>query len=223
MTSTDQKPFQLKQKFLGNTGIKVSEICLGCMTFGEGTWSIPTESDQQSVFTMLDRFYSHGGNFIDTADVYGLGASEIVLGKWLATKPRENFVVATKGFGMMGNYTNAMGASRRHLTEALDASLKRLGTDYIDLYQVHGWDRGTPLKETLRTLDDFVRIGKVRYLGASNYTAWQLQKATDVSNHLNLDHFATLQQQYSLLEKNYELDLAEVCDNEGIGCLPWSP
>ncbi|KAJ3141454.1 hypothetical protein HK101_003382 [Irineochytrium annulatum] len=215
---------KMKMNFLGRSGTKVSEIALGCMTFGEGVWSIPTESDEAAVFEMLDRYHAKGGNFIDTADVYGRGASEVVLGKWIKKiGDRDGIVIATKGFGAMGEGENQMGATRRHLTKALEESLQRLGTDYIDLYQMHGWDAATPLKETLSTLDDFVRSGKVRYLGASNYAAWHLQKACSLSDHHNLEKFVTLQQQYSLLERNYELDLAEVCSLEGIGCLPWSP
>ncbi|KAJ3111614.1 hypothetical protein HDU96_005520 [Phlyctochytrium bullatum] len=218
------KPLKLKYKALGGSGLRVSEICLGCMTFGQGAWGMPTETDESKVFAILDRFRSVGGNFVDTADVYGSGASEKVLGKWLkTTSARDEIIIATKALGTMGPHPNDAGLSRRHLVAALEGSLERLQTNYIDLYQMHGWDKSTPIKETLTTLNDFVRSGKVRYLGGSNYAAWHLQKTQDLANASGLERFVSMQQQYSLLERNYELDLEDVCRNEGVACLPWSP
>ena len=160
-------------RFLGRTGLKVSELCLGAMTFGR-------ESDEETSHRILDRFVEAGGNFIDTADVYTRGASEEVVGRWLRGKRRSDFVVATKVRFPMGEGPNDVGLSRQHILTGVEASLRRLGTDTIDLYQVHCWDQATPLEETLSTLDALVRSGKVRYVGASNFTGWQLQKAVDL-------------------------------------------
>ncbi|KAI9347997.1 aldo/keto reductase [Zopfochytrium polystomum] len=224
-TTTTISPKKMATRFLGSSGTKVSELCLGAMTFGDGgAWRIPTESDEQAVFEMLDAFRARGGNFIDTADVYGGGASERVVGKWLQkTGERDNIVVATKAVNAMGPDPNQMGASRRHLVKALEASLERLQTPYIDLYQMHMWDAATPPLETLSTLTDFVRAGKVLYIGCSNYTAAQVEQSAAVSERHNLASWTTIQQQYSLLERGYELDLAATCGRLGIGCLPWSP
>ena len=160
-------------RFLGATGLEVSELSLGAMTFGN-------ETDEQTSTKILDTFTEAGGNFIDTADIYGEGRSEEVLGRWLTTRRREDHIVATKVWGPTGPGRNDRGLSRKHILEAVEASLRRLGTDYIDLYQLHLWDAGTPLTETLSTLDMLVRSGKVRYVGASNFCGWQLQKAIDL-------------------------------------------
>jgi aryl-alcohol dehydrogenase-like predicted oxidoreductase len=203
-------------RYLGKTGLKVSELCLGAMTFGR-------ETSQEISHQILDRFVEAGGNFIDTADVYSQGASEEILGRWLKGKSRDDFVIATKVRFPMGEGPNDVGLSRKHILAGFEASLRRLDTDYIDLYQVHCWDATTPLEETLSTLDSLVRSGVVRYLGASNYSGWQLQKAVDVSRHMGWEPFACLQPLYNLLDRQVELELLPVCQNEGLGVIPWSP
>ena len=203
-------------RFLGRTGLKVSELCLGAMTFGR-------ESDEETSHRILDRFAEAGGNFIDTADVYTRGASEEVVGRWLRGKRRSDFVVATKVRFPMGEGPNDVGLSRQHILTGVEASLRRLGTDTIDLYQVHCWDQATPLEETLSTLDALVRSGKVRYVGASNFTGWQLQKAVDLSRWHGWEVFVCLQPLYNLLDRYLEWDLLPVCRNEGLGIIPWSP
>ena len=162
-------------RFLGNTGLKVSELCLGAMTLGR-------EINEEDSRRMLDRFVEAGGIFIDTADVYSHGRSEEVVGAWLAGKKRDDFVIADQGAPCYGDGPNDLGLSRKHILAGVEASLRRLQTDYIDLYQVHAWDNVTPLPETLSTLNSLVQSGKVRYLGVSNYTGWQLQKAIDLSH-----------------------------------------
>ena len=164
----------MQYRYLGRTGLKVSELCLGAMTFGR-------ESSEEVSFQMLDHFIEAGGNFIDTANVYSQGISEEILGRWLKGKHRDDLVIATKLRFSMGSGPNDLGLSRKHILSAVDASLRRLNTEYIDLYQVHMWDPGTPLEETLDALDQLVHSGKVRYLGASNYAGYQLQKAIDIS------------------------------------------
>ena len=206
----------MKYKFLGNTGLKVSEHCLGCMTFGR-------ESTKEESFRMLDLFYENGGNFFDTADVYGQGVSETILGEWLKDKPREEMVIATKVRGAMSESPNDVGLSRKHILHAIDASLKRLRIDYIDLYQVHMWDSATPLEETLSTLNTLVQSGKIRYIGASNFTGWQLQKAIDISKQHGWEGFISLQPLYNLLDRELEWELLPLCQNEGLGTLIWSP
>ncbi|HSN76917.1 MAG TPA: aldo/keto reductase [Anaerolineae bacterium] len=206
----------MNYRYLGRTGMKVSELCLGAMTFGRES----SETDSQA---MLDAFVAAGGNFIDTADVYTSGASEEIVGRWLARKQRDDLVIATKLRFPMGDGPNDLGLSRKHILAGVEASLRRLGTDYIDLYQVHCWDPGTPLEETLSTLDTLVKAGKVRYIGASNYTGWQLQKAVDLSRQLGLEAFASIQPLYNLLDRSSEWELIPVSVNEGLGVIPWSP
>jgi aryl-alcohol dehydrogenase-like predicted oxidoreductase len=203
-------------RYLGATGLKVSELCLGAMTFGR-------ESSEEISRQILDRFVEAGGNFIDTADVYSRGASEAVVGRWLAGKQRDDLVIATKVRFPMGEGPNDVGLSRKHILSSVEQSLRRLGTEYIDLYQVHCWDHATPLEETLSTLDSLVRSGKVRYIGASNYAGWQLQKAIDMSRHRGWEPFVCLQPQYNLLCRPTEWELLPVCQNEGLGMIPWSP
>jgi aryl-alcohol dehydrogenase-like predicted oxidoreductase len=203
-------------RYLGKTGMKVSELCLGAMTFGRET----SEADSHA---MLDRFVEAGGNFIDTANVYTRGVSEEIVGRWLKGKRRDDFVIATKVRFPMGEGPNDLGLSRKHILAAVDASLRRLGTDYLDLYQVHCWDPGTPLHETLGTLDQLVRSGKVRYVGASNYAGWQLQKAIDLSRRMKWEQLVCLQPLYNLLDRSTEWELIPVCRNEGLGVIPWSP
>jgi aryl-alcohol dehydrogenase-like predicted oxidoreductase len=203
-------------RFLGRSGLQVSELCLGTMMFG-------AETDEQTSHRILDTFAEAGGTFIDTADVYGKGGSEEVLGRWLRNKHRDDLVIATKAFGEMGPGPNDRGLSRKHILDAVHASLRRLGTDHIDLYQVHVWDDGTPIEETLATLDSLVKAGKVRYVGASNFCGWQLQKAVDLSRQNGWEAFVCLQPLYNLLDREAEWELFPVCRNEGIGVMPWSP
>lgn len=206
----------MEYRYLGRTGLKVSELCLGAMTFGR-------ESTEEISFQMLDRFVEVGGNFIDTADVYTHGVSEEVLGRWLKGKRREDFIIATKVRFPMAEGPNDVGLSRKHILDGVEASLRRLSTDYIDLYQVHSWDPGTPLEETLSTLNGLVQSGKVRYIGASNYTGWQLQKAIAISRHMGWEPFVCLQALYNLLDRDSEWELLPVCQNEGLGFICWSP
>jgi aryl-alcohol dehydrogenase-like predicted oxidoreductase len=206
----------MNYRYLGRTGLKVSELCLGAMTFGR-------ESSEDVSVQMLNRFVEAGGNFIDTADVYTRGVSEEILGRWLKGKRRDDFVIATKVRFPMGDGQNDVGLSRKHLLSAVEASLRRLGVEYIDLYQVHAWDPDTPLDETLTALNQLVQSGKVRYLGASNYAGWQLQKAIDLSHQMGWEAFACLQPLYNLLDRSVEWELLPVCEAEGVGVIPWSP
>lgn len=201
---------------MGRTGLKVSELCLGAMTFGR-------EMSEEDSHRMLDRFVAAGGNFIDTADVYSQGLSEEIVGSWLRGKRRDDYVVATKVRFGMGGGQNDLGLSRKHIMSGVEASLRRLGTDYIDLYQVHAWDPATPLEETLSTLNDLVRRGMVRYIGASNFRGWQLQKAIQISRANGWEAFTCLQPQYNLLSRATEFELLPVCEAEGVGVIPWSP
>ena len=206
----------MNNRFMGKTGLVVSELCLGAMTFGR-------ETSERDSFRMLDHFVDAGGNFIDTADVYTSGASEEILGRWLKQKQRDNLVIATKVRFNMGPGPNDVGVSRKHVLSAVEASLRRLGTDYIDLYQIHCWDEKTPLEETLSAMDTLVKSGKVRYLGASNFSGWQMQKAIDLANRMGWEPFTCLQPQYNLLERGIEWEVVPVCLNEGVGIIPWSP
>ena len=203
-------------RYLGKTGLRVSELCLGTMTLGR-------ETSEQDSFKILDRFVAEGGNFIDTADVYTRGISEEIVGKWLQEQKRDDVVIATKVRFPMGEGPNDIGLSRKHIISGVKESLRRLGTDYIDLYQVHAWDPRTPLEETLSTLNDLVREGLVRYIGASNFKGWQLQKAIDLSRRNGWEAFVCLQPQYNLLCRATEWELLDVCINEGLGVIPWSP
>lgn len=206
----------MQYRYLGRTGLKVSELCFGVMTLGR-------ETAEEDSYPLLDRFVEAGGNFFDTANVYSGGISETILGRWLGNQSRDQFIVATKARFSMGEGPNDLGLSRKHILDAVDASLKRLGTDYIDLYQIHCWDPGTPLEETLSTLDQLVKSGKVRYIGASNLTGWQLQKAIDLSRQHGWEIFSSLQPLYNLLDRETEWELLPVCMNEGLGVIPWSP
>jgi aryl-alcohol dehydrogenase-like predicted oxidoreductase len=204
---------------LGGSGAVVSALALGTMTFG-------AETDEDGAQAQLDRFVEVGGTLIDTADVYSKGASEEIVGRWLAQRPadvRDRVVVATKGRFALSAEPNGVGLSRRHLTRAIDASLRRLGVDCIDLYQVHAYDPLTPIEETLRCLDDQARAGKIHYVGLSNFTGWQLQRAVDVAEFCHLAAPVTLQPQYSLLVREIEWELVPACLAAGIGLLPWSP
>jgi aryl-alcohol dehydrogenase-like predicted oxidoreductase len=209
----------MRYRTLGNSGCAVSELCLGTMTFG-------AETDEAGAHAQLDRFVEGGGNLVDTADVYSAGASEQIVGRWLASRPADvsgSVVLATKGRFPMGSDPNAQGLSARHLTGALDDSLRRLGVDVIDLYQVHAWDPLTPLIETLRTLDGFVRAGKIRYYGLSNFTGWQLTKAVHTARAHGWTEPVTLQPQYSLIVREIEWEIVPAALDAGLGLLPWSP
>src|SRR4051812_21209075 len=203
---------------LGGTGTIVSTLCLGTMTFGK-------ESSEEVSHAQLDRYVEAGGNFVDTANVYAGGASEQIIGTWLAARPgmRDRLVIATKGRFPMGDGPNDAGLTRTNLSRALDASLRRLGVETVDLYQAHAWDPLTPIEETLGFFDDAVRAGKIRYAGVSNFLGWQLQKAALLSQFRGLAPIVTLQPQYNLLVREIEFELVDVCRNENIGILPWSP
>ncbi|MCR8643928.1 aldo/keto reductase [Paenibacillus sp. N1-5-1-14] len=203
-------------RYMGNTGLRVSELGLGAMTFGR-------ETTAQDSFAIMDRFVEAGGNFIDTADVYNNGLSEEIVGSWLKGKQRDDLVIATKVRFAMGDGPNDVGLSRKHIMASIEASLRRLGTDYIDLYQVHAWDPRTPLEETLGTLNDIVRRGYIRYIGASNFKGWHLQKAIDLCKRNGWEAFSCLQPQYNLLTRATEYELIPVCESEGLGVIPWSP
>ncbi len=209
----------MEYRTLGRSGCVVSSLALGTMTFG-------AETDQAGSHRQLDAFLDAGGTLVDTADVYSAGESETIIGHWLANRPadiRDTVVLATKGRFPMGPGSNDVGLSRRHLQRALEGSLRRLGVDCIDLYQVHAWDPVTPLEETLRTLDDMVTAGKVRYVGLSNFTGWQVQKAVSLSRAAGLQVPVTLQPQYNMLVREIEWEVVPSCLDAGLGLLPWSP
>jgi len=205
----------MEYRRLGGTGLMVSELCLGCMTFGR-------ETDEEDAKEIVGRFLEAGGNFIDTADVYSKGVSEEITGRAIR-EVRDDVVLATKVRFPMGDGPNDVGLSRKHVTQGCEDSLRRLGTDYIDLYQVHCWDAATPLEETLSALTDLVRGGKVRYIGVSNFTAWQIMKSVGVSELNGFERFVCLQPQYSLVERNVEYEILPACEEEGLGVIPWSP
>jgi aryl-alcohol dehydrogenase-like predicted oxidoreductase len=209
---------------LGNTGVFVSRLCMGAMTFGGlGTmFEAIGGLDQKQTNALVGQSIDGGINFFDTANVYSRGESETLLGKALGAK-RQDIVIASKVYGRMGDGANQVGLSRLHIMQQIDASLARLGTDYVDLYQVHGFDALTPLEETLRALDDCVRAGKVRYIGCSNFTAWQAMKALGISTQQNLEKFITLQSYYSLAGRELERELVPMISDQKLGLLPWSP
>jgi aryl-alcohol dehydrogenase-like predicted oxidoreductase len=209
----------MEYRTLGNSGCAVSRLCLGTMTFG-------TETDEDGAHAQLDRFIEAGGTLVDTADVYSHGVAEEIIGRWFASRAAdvtEPVVLATKGRMPMDDTPNGSGLSARHLTRALDASLRRLGLESVDLYQVHAYDPLTPLEETLRTLDQFVRAGKIGYYGLSNFTGWQLTKAVWLARAMNVAEPVTLQPQYSLLAREIEWEIVPAVLDAGLGLLPWSP
>src|SRR5580692_1557868 len=208
-------------RMLGASGCAVSGLCLGTMTFG-------AETDEAGAHAQLDRFVEAGGTMVDTADVYADGRSEEIIGRWFASRSADltdPVVLATKGRfpSLRSDPPNGAGLSARHLTRALDASLRRLGRESVDLYQVHAYDPLTPLEETLRTLDGFVRAGKIRYWGLSNFTGWQLTKAVHLARALGAPAPVTIQPQYSLLARETEWEIAPAAIDAGLGMLPWSP
>jgi aryl-alcohol dehydrogenase-like predicted oxidoreductase len=208
----------MEYRLLGSSGCAVSALALGTLTFGN-------ETDQATSFSQLDLFTEAGGTLVDSADVYADGRAEEIIGRWLAARPgsRELVVLATKGRFPTDESPNGHGLSRRHLSLALDASLRRLNVETIDLYQVHAWDPLTRLEETLRFLDDAVRAGKVNYVGLSNFTGWQLQKAVDIAEFRGLSAPVSIQPQYNLLARAVEWEIALACQAAGLGMLAWSP
>lgn len=215
----------MEYRNLGRTGLKVSRLCMGTMNFG---WTTPEDMAEP----IFDAFVEAGGNFIDTADVYSTwakgnpgGVAESCIGRWLKKRGgREKIVVASKVRGRMGDDPNADGLSRKHIMDAVEASLRRMQTDTIDLYQTHWYDEHTPIEETLRALDDLVRQGKVRYVGCSNYPAWRLMDTLWTSDRLGLARFDSLQPHYNLLHRaEFERELRDVCQTFGLGVIPYSP
>ncbi|WP_341277882.1 aldo/keto reductase [Paenibacillus sp. FSL H8-0537] len=205
----------MKYQLLGRSGLAVSELCLGTMTFGNTT-------NEQDSLEMINRFVERGGNFLDTANVYVSGRSEEIVGKAIKGR-RSEMVVATKVRMTTSPDINGVGLSRKHIMDGVEASLKRLQTDYIDLYQVHVWDHATPIEETLRTLDDLVTSGKVRYIGCSNFFAWQLMKSLAWSDASRYVRFVSLQPQYSLVSRQMDREMMSLCLEENVGVIPWAP
>ena len=215
----------MKYKNLGRTGLKVSELCLGCMSFGvpergDHPWTLPEEQSRQILRQAVDA----GINFFDTADTYSDGTSEEIVGRALKDfTRREQVVIATKVFFPMRPDANGRGLSRKAIFTAIDASLRRLGTDYVDLYQIHRWDYSTPIEETLEAMHDVVKSGKARYLGASSMYAWQFSKALHLARQNGWTPFVTMQNHYNLLYREEEREMMPLCVDERIGVLPWSP
>jgi aryl-alcohol dehydrogenase (NADP+) len=222
--AVERKDSAMNKRQLGRTGLHVSEICLGTMTFG-------VQCDERTSFAILDRAIEGGVDFIDTADVYPLGGTaetvgrtEEIIGRWMRERGnRDRIVLATKCAGAMGPGPNDLGLSRYHILKSVDASLQRLGTDVIDLYQVHGFDPRTPIEESMRALDDLVRWGKVRYVGCSNYPAWRLGQALAVSERLALTRYDALQPRYNMLYREIETELLPLARAEGLGVIVYNP
>ncbi len=205
----------MEQTYLGRSGLVVSELCLGTMTFGG-------KADLDASRAMVERFREAGGTFLDTADVYTEGRSEEIVGEIVAGY-RDEIVIATKAYGTTGPGPNDRSASRRHLVAAVDASLRRLGTDYIDVYQIHAFDPTTPLDETLETLEDLTRQGKICYAGVSNFVGWQLERACRIQQARGFSPLVSLQPQYSLIERQIELETLPAAMANNLGILAWSP
>jgi aryl-alcohol dehydrogenase-like predicted oxidoreductase len=209
---------------LGDTGLRVSRVCLGMMSFGDPArqeWALPEDQAEPLVRRAADG----GVTFFDTADVYSAGESEVVTGNLLRKifPRREDYVLATKVYFPMGKGVNDRGLSRKHIFDAIDASLRRLGTDYVDLYQIHRWDDETPIEETMEALHDVVRAGKVRYIGASTMWAWQFAKAQHVAQENGWTRFVSMQNHYNLLYREEEREMLPLCADQGVGVIPWSP
>jgi aryl-alcohol dehydrogenase-like predicted oxidoreductase len=215
----------MKYKNLGNTGLKVSELCLGCMTFGvpergDHPWTLPEEQSRPLIRQAVDA----GINYFDTANAYSDGTSEEIVGRALKEFiRRDEAVIATKVFFPMHPGPNGSGLSRKSIFDAIDASLRRLGTDYVDLYQIHRWDYSTPIEETLEALNDVVRSGKARYLGASSMHAWQFSKALHLARQHGWTPFVSMQNHYNLLYREEEREMMPLCTDERIAVVPWSP
>ncbi len=206
----------MNYKKLGRSNLQVSEACLGAMTFGKET----NEADSHSI---MDYFVEQGGNFIDTANMYSKGASETIVGNWLKNRKRKDLVIATKMYWPMSDAPDAKGSNKKQITREIEASLKRLNTDYVDLYYMHFWDSETPLEETYSALNDLVKQGKIRYIGVSNYTAFQFQKTLDLCRHNNWSIPVAFQPNYNLLVRSMEYEILPMCMHENIGIIPWSP
>jgi aryl-alcohol dehydrogenase-like predicted oxidoreductase len=228
----------MRYRKLGRTGLAVSEICLGTMTFGgDGFWKVIGALEQETVTKLVRSAFDKGVTFIDTANVYSNGLSEEVTGGAIKDLPRDELVIATKVFGRMGGYsgdksadeqrrynnTNLWGLSRKHIFDSIDASLGRLGLDYVDLYQVHAFDPATPILETLEALDEVVRSGRARYIGLCNFAAWQIAKALGVSERHGLARFESAQMYYSIAGRDLEREVVPLAKEEGLAILPWSP
>ena len=215
----------MKYNRLGTSGLEVSRICLGCMSFGESTrgnhlWTLGEEESEEIIRHSLEL----GINFFDTANVYSLGSSEEILGRVLPKyAKRDDLVIATKVHGRMRDGANGGGLSRKVIMREIDDSLRRLGTDYVDLYQIHRFDPRTPIEETLVALDDLVRVGKVRYIGASSMYAWQFSKMLYTQERLGLTKFITMQNHYNLIYREEEREMIPLCIDQGVGLIPWSP
>jgi aryl-alcohol dehydrogenase-like predicted oxidoreductase len=216
----------MKYKQFGNTGLFVSEICLGTMTFGgDGFWKVVGELDQKNATGIVSRALEAGVNFIDTADVYSFGVSETMTGQALKDigAKRSDVVIAAKCYGRMGQGPNDIGASRGHIMDSVSRSLERLQTDHIDLYQIHATDSVTPVEETMRALDDLVRQGMVRYAGVSNWQAWKIMKAQGAAHHHGYARFETLQAYYSIAGRDLEREIVPLLEDQKIGLMVWSP
>jgi aryl-alcohol dehydrogenase (NADP+) len=207
---------------LGSAGIRVSRLCLGTMTYGTSQWR-PWVLDEAASRPFIARALEHGINFFDTADMYSHGVSEEVLGRALKGQSRDQLVIATKAFNPVTDGVNRSGLSRKHLFNAIDASLKRLGVDYVDLYQIHRFDPQTPIEETLEALHDIIKSGKARYIGASSMFAWQFMKMLAVSEANGWTRFVSMQNHYNLVYREEEREMLPLCREEGIGVIPWSP
>jgi 1-deoxyxylulose-5-phosphate synthase len=207
---------------LGKTGMKVSRLCLGMMTYGSKKWR-EWILDEEQAKPFVKRALDAGINFFDTADVYSTGESERVTGNLLKDVKRENIVVATKVRGQMSDNVNDVGLSRKHIMDSIDNSLKRLQMDYVDLYQIHRWDYNTPIEETMEALNDVVRAGKARYIGASSMFAWQFAKAQHVAETNGWTKFVSMQNHYNLVYREEEREMIPLCIDQGIGLIPWSP
>jgi aryl-alcohol dehydrogenase-like predicted oxidoreductase len=216
----------MKYKILGNTGLKVSELCLGTMTFGgKGYWTAIGQLSQEPVDEIVKRSVEAGINFIDTANVYSEGLSEEMTGRAIRNLSlnRDDLIIATKVRGKMGEGPNNTGLTRKHIIQQAEESLRRLNIDYIDLYQIHGYDPLTPLEETLRALDDLVKSGKVRYIGCSNLAAWQLMKALSYSAYKDISKFVSLQAYYTIAGRDLERELIPLLNDQKVGLMVWSP
>lgn len=209
----------MKYRHLGRSGLLVSRICLGTMTFGNKEWGC----DQDAASAIVDRFVAAGGNFIDTANMYSGGASETILGVALKNHSRDDLVIATKAWFATSAAPTSRGLSRKHIVESCEKSLRRLGTDYIDLYQFHGPDPATPIEESLRAADDLVRAGKVRYLGCSNFYGWQIARANGMAALRDYAPLVSAQHLYNLVRRDIEREILPACDAEGLGMICWSP
>lgn len=213
----------MEYTYLGSTGMRVSRICLGCMTYGTPDWR-PWVLNEAESMPYFRKAVEEGINFFDTANVYSLGVSEEVTGKALREYANmDEVVLATKVHGVMARGQNMRGLSRKNIQQACEASLKRLGVETIDLYQIHRMDRDTPIEEMLSALDQLVQQGKVRYIGASSMTAWEFMKCLSVSDLNGFERFVTMQNHYNLIYREEEREMIPLCESEGIGCIPWSP